>query len=69
VYDADDRLPTETYDNNGNTRVSGARTFVYDFENRVKSMNSGAVTIGHDGDGNRVTKTVGGVTTRYRACL
>jgi hypothetical protein len=28
-------------------------------------MNGGAVTLLYDGDGNRVSKTVGGVTTRY----
>lgn len=28
-------------------------------------MNGGAVTITYDGNGNRVAKTVGGVTTRY----
>jgi RHS repeat-associated protein len=65
TYDANDRLATETYDTNGNTIVSGARTFAYDFENRLKSMNNGAVSIQYDGDGNRVAKTVGGVTTRY----
>ena len=56
---------TETYDNNGNATVSGAHSFAYDFENRVKSMNGGAVALQYDGDGNRVAKTVGGVTTRY----
>jgi RHS repeat-associated protein len=66
AYDADDRtLSTEQYDNNGNTTVSGARTFVYDFENRLKSMNNGAVTLVYDGNGNRVAKTVGGATTHY----
>jgi RHS repeat-associated protein len=69
TFDADDRLATEQYDNNGNTLVTGARTFTYDFENRLKSMalNSGPVTatLQYDGDGNRVAKTVGGVTTRY----
>jgi RHS repeat-associated protein len=60
-YDADDRLSTEQYDNNGNTIVSGARTFAYDFENRLKSMNNGAVTMLYDADGNRVGKN----TTRY----
>jgi len=64
-YDADDRLSTEQYDNNGNTTVSGARTFAYDFENRLKSMNNGAVTLLYDGDGNRVAKTVGATTTQY----
>jgi YD repeat-containing protein len=40
TFDANDRLSTETYDNNGNTLVSGARTFTYDFANRLKSMNT-----------------------------
>ena len=67
LYDFDDRIqpPTESYDPNGNTLVSGSRTFAYDFENRLKSMNGGAVTLVYDGDGNRVAKTAGGVTTRY----
>jgi len=47
------------------TLASGGRTFAYDFENRLKSINSGAVTIQYDGDGNRVLKTISGVTTRY----
>src|SRR5208282_1784213 len=67
TYDADDRLNTETYDANGNTLVTGARTFTYDFENRLQSMTEGTVTvtIQYDTDGNRVAKTVGAVTTRY----
>ncbi len=69
-YDADDRMTsTEQYDNNGNTLVSGARTFKYDFQNRLKSMtnsaNGVAATIVYDGDGNRVAKTVGSTTTKY----
>jgi RHS repeat-associated protein len=64
-YDADDRLSTEQYDANGNTIVSGARTFAYDFQNRLKSMNNGAVTLIYDGDGNRVAKTIGSATTQY----
>jgi len=65
TYDANDRLSTETYDNNGNTTVTGARIFAYDFENRLKSMNNGAVTLQYDGDGNRVAKAVSGGTTQY----
>jgi RHS repeat-associated protein len=67
TYDPDDRLNTETYDANGNTLTSGGKTFTYDFENRLKSMTAGsiAVTIQYDADGNRVAKTVNGVTTRY----
>ena len=69
TYDVNDHLSTEQYDPNGNTTQSGSRTFSYDFENRLKSMamNNGpaTVTIQYDGDGNRVAKTVAGVTTRY----
>src|SRR5208283_3659550 len=67
-YDADDRiLSTETYDPNGNTLTTGGKTFTYDFANHLKSMTEGtvAVTIQYDADGNRVAKTVNGVTTRY----
>jgi len=67
TYDPDDRLNTETYDANGNTLTSGGKAFAYDFENRLKSMTAGsvAVTLQYDADGNRVAKTVNGVTTQY----
>ena len=64
-YNADDEVNTETYDANGNKLSTGGKTFAYDAENHLTSMNSGAVTIIYDGDGNRVSKTVGGVTTQY----
>src|SRR5208337_3675100 len=53
-YDHDDRLSTESYDPNGNTLTTGARTFTYDFANRLKTMTmAGATeTIVYDGDGN-----------------
>lgn len=35
----------------------------YDFENHL--VTHGSVTIVYDGDGNRVSETVGGVTTKY----
>jgi len=38
---------------------------VYDFENHVIQAGSG-ITIVYDGDGNRVKKTVAGVTTTWR---
>lgn len=65
TFDANDRLSTEQYDNNGNTIQSGARTFAYDSDDQLKSMNGTAVTIVYNGDGDRVAKTVGGVTTQY----
>jgi RHS repeat-associated protein len=64
-YDANDRVTTDAYDANGNTRSGDGATYTYDFENRIKSVNNGAVRITYDGDGNRVAKTVGGVTTHY----
>ncbi|HXN52696.1 MAG TPA: RHS repeat-associated core domain-containing protein [Candidatus Acidoferrum sp.] len=66
-YDANDRLSTDTYDPNGNTLSSAGLNNIYDFENRLIShtTTAGTVTIVYDGDGNRVSKTVGGVTTKY----
>jgi RHS repeat-associated protein len=62
-YDANDRLTGVSYDANGNTLSSGGMSNSYDFENRL--IQHGNVTILYDGDGNRVSKTVGGVTTKY----
>jgi RHS repeat-associated protein len=56
---------TDTYDANGNAWNSGGNYFAYNPENELKSMNRGAVTLLYDGDGNRVAKTVNGITTRY----
>jgi RHS repeat-associated protein len=64
-YDANDRLTSESYDANGNARSANGRTFAYDFENRIRSADGGAVRLTYDGDGNPASKTVGGVTTRY----
>jgi RHS repeat-associated protein len=64
-YNTDDELSTDVYDNNGDTTHSGANSFSYDSENHLMGMNGGAVTLLYDGDGNRVAKTVGSVTTRY----
>ena len=62
-YDADDRLALDTYDGNGNTVSSGGIANTYDFENHL--IGQGGATIVYDGDGNRVKKTVAGVTTSY----
>jgi RHS repeat-associated protein len=68
TVDANDRLTTDGYDNNGNTIVSSGNGYVYDFENRLLAVNVGSpneIRIVYDGDGNRVSKTVGGVTTKF----
>jgi RHS repeat-associated protein len=64
-FNLDDWLSPETYDANGNTTYTGGKTFAYDSENHLVSMNGGAVTMIYDGFGNRVAKTVGNVTTKY----
>jgi RHS repeat-associated protein len=48
-----------------NMIATGGKTFAYNSQNQLVSMDSGAVTIVYDGDGNRVAKTVSGVTTHY----
>ena len=63
-YDANDRLTTDTYDSDGNTTASAGTGYVYDFENHVIQAGAG-ITMVYDGDGNRVSKTVAGVTTKY----
>jgi RHS repeat-associated protein len=64
-YDANDRLTSDSYDANGNTRSANGMSFTYDFEDRIRTANGGAVRITYDGDGNLASKTAGGVTTRY----
>jgi len=63
TYDANDRLTADTYDANGNTLATAGWRYTYDFENRLVGA-TGGVSILYDGDGNRVAKTVGSVTTR-----
>ena len=64
-YNQDDQLSGETYDQDGNVTAANGKTFSYDSQNQMLSMNGGAVQMLYDGDGNRVAKSVtsGGVTT------
>jgi len=63
-YDANDRIITESYDDNGNTLHTDGRTFGYDSDNRLTTADGG-VSFVYDGDGNRVARTAGGVTTQF----
>ena len=69
--DNNDRLTSDTYDDNGNTTVSNGKTYTYDFMNRLLKVEGGSTTIDivYDGDGNRVSKTVTSgdtsVTTKF----
>ena len=64
-YNQDDELSGETYDQDGNVTAANGKTFSYDSQNEMLSMNGGAVQMMYDGDGNRVAKSVNGVVTRY----
>ena len=65
-YDPNDRLTTDTIDNNGNTTLSGGVSNTYDFENRMTShQTTTPTTMVYDGDDNRVKETAGGVATNY----
>ena len=64
TYDADDRISGDTFDANGNTITSDGVTYTYDFEDRLVGNSSG-VTIVYDGDGNRISESAAGVTTKY----
>src|SRR5205807_9984158 len=65
TYDPNDRLTSDSYDNNGNPTNSNGNTYAYDFDNRLTSLNGGVVRYVYDGDGNRVAKSVGGMATNY----
>jgi RHS repeat-associated protein len=65
TYDPNDRLTSDTYDNNGNTTSSNGKGYAYTFENYLTSLDGGTVRYVYDGDGNRVAKIAGGVTTNY----
>ncbi|HVU47504.1 MAG TPA: hypothetical protein VHD85_15330, partial [Terracidiphilus sp.] len=66
-FNLDDEVSGESYDQNGNVTAADGKTFGYDSENHLVSMSASgtSATILYDGDGNRVAKTVNGVTTRY----
>ncbi|MGB6725084.1 MAG: RHS repeat-associated core domain-containing protein, partial [Terracidiphilus sp.] len=66
-FNADDELGNETYDANGNVTSTGGKSFTYDAENHLVSMSTTGTTatVIYDAFGNRVSKTVNGLTTQY----
>ena len=66
-YNSDDEVSSESYDANGNVTATGGKSFTYDSENHLMSMTATgtSASVIYDGDGNRVAKTVNGVTTYY----
>jgi YD repeat-containing protein len=57
----------ETYDQDGNVVAEGGKSFSYDSQNQLISMAESGTSarIYYDAFGNRVSKTVNGVTTQY----
>jgi len=64
-YSLGDRLNSDGYDGDGSTTNSRGNSYQYDVEDRLIGLNSGAATIFYNGDGERVKKIAGGVTTFY----
>jgi RHS repeat-associated protein len=56
-----------SYDAYGNLTSDGTKTYTFDAENRLVSVTDGASTTSYayNGDGDRVSQTVDGVTTSY----
>ena len=67
TFNADDEISSESYDANGNVILAGGITYTYDSQNHMLTANGNgkSITMIYDGDGNRVSKTVNGVTTQY----
>jgi RHS repeat-associated protein len=66
TYTTNDWLVGDVYDKNGNTRTNASsQPYFYNAVNQLTNFNNGAVIFGYDGDGNRVSKKIGGVTTFY----
>ncbi len=67
TFNADDEISSETYDADGNVLSSEGITYAYDSQNHMTSEfgNGKVITMVYDAFGNRVSKTVNGVTTKY----
>ena len=65
--DDNDRLTTDSYDDNGSTIAADGRTYTYDYKHRIIGVTAPNLNISivYNGDGDRVRKTVNGVTTDY----
>jgi RHS repeat-associated protein len=70
TYEANNRLTawngtTLTYDNDGNPTTYGTTTFSWNARNQLTATSAGSASFAYDGLGRRITRTVGGVTTKY----
>lgn len=66
-YNTNDWLAGDQYDPNGNTTNSSGNFYQYDVMNHITNavVSGHQIVMTYDGDGNRVSKAVGGTTTYY----
>jgi RHS repeat-associated protein len=63
TFDAANRLSSATYDANGNMTSDGTNAYVWDRANRLLTV--GNTEYRYNGDGNRISQTIGGIVTKY----
>jgi RHS repeat-associated protein len=69
-YNPDNQLTswngtTLSYDLNGNLTDSGSQTFTWNDRNQLTATSTGSASFSYDGLGRRLSKTVGGTTTKF----
>jgi RHS repeat-associated protein len=68
-FNPNDFLNSENYDANGNVIIAAGAAFNYDFQDRLVNVtdlaSNAQIQLAYDALGNRVSKTVGGITTQY----
>ena len=65
TYDANDRVASATFDPAGNTLTFAGYTYAYDFENRLVSVDGDEIQYIYNGDGDRVSQTIGDEVTGF----
>jgi RHS repeat-associated protein len=69
-YNANNQLTswngtTPSYDPNGNLTSFGSQTFTWNDRNQLQATSAGSASFSYDGLGRRLSKTVGGTTTKF----
>ena len=67
AFSTNDWLTIDHYDGEGNTTNSAGNSYYYDALDHLTNavIGSSSITVVYDGDGNRISKTVGATTTYY----
>ncbi len=65
TYDANDRISSDTFDDNGNTLGSAGNTYAWSHDDRLTTFNATQATYLYNADYDRVEKATAGSTTLY----